>query len=197
MRWYDYKTGMDPYYNEKPIDSTTWILSPRAANGAAFSAINTPQNNNTYEVDGRSYGLYAINKAEGGVLDEDNPANPAPKIKGWNYTSVENASHTIACDMSAYRDYVITDTTFENGEKRIQSITEPTLSYRQLFHLKPAEEIANKFANLPDGEYLEEYHYQAPVGKAVLLATEFRFNKVRSRVQRRRLGLDAAATSRH
>ena len=182
MRWYDYKTGMDPYYNENPIDSTTWILSPRAANGAAFSAINTPQNNNTYEVDGRSYGLYAINKAEGGVLDEDNPANPAPKIKGWNYTSVENASHTIACDMSAYRDYVITDTTFENGEKRIQSITEPTLSYRQLFHLKPAEEIANKFANLPDGEYLEEYHYQAPVGKAVLLATEFRFNKVRSHI---------------
>ena len=180
MRWYDYKTGMDPYYNENPIDSTTWILSPRAANGAAFSAINTPQNNNTYEVDGRSYGLYAINKAEGGVLNEDNPANPAPKIKGWNYTSIENASHTIACDMSAYRDYIITDTTFANGEKRILSITEPTLSYRQLFHLKPAEEIANKFDTLQEGQYLEEYHYQAPVGKTVLLATEFRFNKVRS-----------------
>lgn len=180
MRWYDYKTGMDPYYNENPIDSTTWILSPRAASGAAFSAINTPQNNHTYEVDGRSYGLYAINKAEGGVLNEDNPANPAPKIKGWNYNSIENASHTIACDMSAYRDYVIKDTTFANGEKRIQSITEPTLSYRQLFHLKPAEEIANKFADLQEGQYLEEYHYQAPVGKTVLLATEFRFNKVRS-----------------
>lgn len=180
MRWYDYKTGMDPYYNENPIDSTSWILSPRAANGAAFSAINTPQNNNTYEVDGRSYGLYAINKAEGGVLNEDNPANPAPKIKGWDYTSAENASHTIACDMSAYRDYVIKDTTFANKEKRILSITEPTLSYRQLFHLKPAEEIANKFANLQEGQYLEEYHYQAPVGKTVLLATEFRFNKVRS-----------------
>ena len=180
MRWYDYKTGMDPYYNESPIDSTTWILSPRAASGAAFSAINTPQNNHTYEVDGRSYGLYAINRAEGGVLNEDNPANPAPKIKGWNYTSVENASHTIACDMSAYRDYVIKDTTFANGEKRILSITEPTLSYRQLFHLKPAEEIANKFVKLQEGQYLEEYHYQAPVGKTVLLATEFRFNKVRS-----------------
>lgn len=180
MRWYDYTTGMDPYYNEDPIDSTTWILSPRAANGAAFSAINTPQNNNTYEVDGRSYGLYAINKTEGGVLNEDNPANPAPKIKGWDYTSAEHASHTIACDMSAYRDYVITDTTFANGEKRILSITEPTLSYRQLFHLKPAEEMAYKFDTLQDGEYLENYHYQAPVGKAVLLATEFRFNKVRS-----------------
>ena len=180
MRWYDYETGMDPYYNENPIDSTSWILSPRAASGAAFSAINTPQNNNTYKADGRSYGLYAINKAEGGVLNEDNPANPAPKIKGWNYTSIENASHTIACDMSAYRDYVIKDTTFANGEKRIQSITEPTLSYRQLFHLKPAEEIANKFAKLQEGQYLEEYHYQAPVGKTVLLATEFRFNKLRS-----------------
>lgn len=180
MRWYDYKTGMDPYYNELEVDSTSWILSPRAASGAAFSAINTPQNNNTYGADGRSYGLYAINKAEGGVLNEDNPANPAPKIKGWNYTSAEHASHTIACDMSAYRDYVIKDTTFANGEKRIQSITEPTLSYRQLFHLKPAEEIANKFANLQEGQYLEEYHYQAPVGKTVLLATEFRFNKVRS-----------------
>ena len=180
MRWYDYETGMDPYYNENPIDSTTWILSPRAASGAAFSAINTPQNNNTYKVDGRSYGLYAINIEEGGVLNEDNPANPAPKIKGWDYKSKENASHTIACDMSAYRDYVIKDTTFANEEKRILSITEPTLSYRQLFHLKPAEEMAEKFEALKAGEYLEEYHYQAPVGKAVLLATEFRFNKVRS-----------------
>ena len=182
MRWYDYETNGDPYYNENPVDSTDWIRSPRAANGNAFSAINTPRNalEATIRQEGVSLGLYAINKASGGgVLDEGNPSNPAPILKGWNYTSAEEANHIMACDVSAYTDYrIVYNKT--NNTTRIDTIQEPTLSYRQLFHLRPASEMADKLASLGDNEYLEEYQYIAPAGKQILLSTEFRHSKVRS-----------------
>ena len=193
MRWYDYETNGDPYYNYAVNkDSTTWIRSPRAANGNAFFAINTPRDNSddALSKEGRSYGLYAINKdkddnarngtdaAIGGVLDEGNPDNPAPILKGWHYTTTERAYHTMACDVSAYTDYTIW--TSQNGA-RIDSIMEPTLSYRQLFHLKPASEMADTLAaRSARGVYLENYKYQAPAGKQILLSTEYRHSKVRS-----------------
>ena len=175
MRWYDYETNGDPYYNGAHGEaSTSWVLSPRAANGSPFSAINTPQNASTVAQEGYSYGLYAVNKADKGVLNEDNLSNPAPILKGWT----DGAEHTMACDVSAYTDYTIWYNS--SNTTRVDSIQEPTLSYRQLFHLKPASEIANQFANLGDGKYLEEYKYMAPAGKQVLLATEFRYKKYRS-----------------
>ena len=176
MRWYDYNTNGDPYYNEIPADSTDWIRSPRAASGNAFSAINTPRDASdaSLSAEGRSYGLYAINKADRGVLNEDNTDNPAPILKGW----ADGAAHTMACDVSAYTDYTIW--TSQNGA-RIDSIKEPTLSYRQLFHLKPASEMADTLAaRSARGVYLENYTYQAPAGKQILLSTEYRHSKVRS-----------------
>ena len=181
MRWYDYETNGDPYYNYAiGKDSTKWVRSPRTANNSAFSAINTPQSDATTTTEGVSHGLYALNKgSRGGVLDESNPSNPAPILKGWNYNpnNPATAHHIMACDVSAYTDYTIW--TSQNGA-RIDSIKEPTLSYRQLFHLRPASEMANKLASLGDNEYLEEYQYIAPAGKQILLSTEFRHSKVRS-----------------
>ena len=184
MRWYDYETNGDPYYNENPVDSTDWIRSPRAANGNAFSAINTPRNalEATIQQEGVSLGLYAINKASGGVLDEGNPSNPAPILKGWNYNpnNPDTAHHIMACDVSAYTDYrIVYNKT--NNTTRIDTIQEPTLSYRQLFHLRPASEMADTLAARSNrGEYLENYKYQAPAGKQILLSTEYRHSKVRS-----------------
>ncbi|MBO5817844.1 MAG: hypothetical protein J6R26_07920 [Paludibacteraceae bacterium] len=174
MRWYDYASngqGGDPYWN--PTYPTSWVTSPRGANGNAFRAINTST--------GNSRGLYAT--AQDGQLTSESENNPAPVLKGWNYTYNATANddnekaasgyHTIACDVSAYTDYTLTD----NGRERT-SITEPTLSYRQLFHLRPAEEIAGKLnTNSAGGKYLENYHYMAAVGADVHLATQFRYAK--------------------
>jgi hypothetical protein len=184
MRWYDYETNGDPYYNENPVDSTDWIRSPRAANGNAFSAINTPRNalEETVRQEGVSLGLYAINKASrDGVLDEGNPSNPAPILKGWNYdtNNPATAHHIMACDVSAYTDYRIVYN--KTNTARIDTIQEPTLSYRQLFHLRPASEMAETLAaRSARGVYLENYKYQAPAGKQILLSTEYRHSKVRS-----------------
>ena len=187
MRWYDYETNGDPYYNENPADSTDWIRSPRAADGTPFFAINTPKDasEDSHKADGISYGLYAINKdkdnngsdvAIGGILNEDNTNNQAPILKGWDYTTSAEAYHTIACDVSAYTDYEVNVTS-----GKIVSITEPTLSYRQLFHLRPAQEMADMLKEKSErGEYLENYKYQAPAGKQILLATQYRYKKARS-----------------
>ena len=172
MRWYDYASngqGGDPYWN--PTYPTSWVTSPRGANGNAFRAINTSE--------GNSRGLYAT--AQDGQLTSSSENNPAPVLKGWDYTYNANANndnekaasgyHTIACDVSAYTDYTLEPI---NGERT--SIVEPTLSYRQLFHLRPAEKIAAKLnTNSAAGKYLENYHYMAAVGADVHLATQFRY----------------------
>ena len=170
MRWYDFETGCDPQWNH-PNNRTTWATQPRGANGQAFKAINTDEN---------SKGLYGIN---GEALNKDNENNPSPVLRGWNYTynaNEQNAAsgyHTVACDVSAYTDYEIV-----NNGNRVTAITEPTLSYRQLFHLRPAEEIATKINTLShlsgeEGEssFLEEYNYMASVGVDVHLATKYRY----------------------
>ena len=183
MRWYDYETGGDPYYNYTHditgASTTSWVRSPRGNNNAAFSAINTPRQGATEEEmrtiienEGHSHGLYTLNKADGGALDEVNPYNNNPIIKGW----ADGAAHIMACDVSAYTDYEVK----KDNYGQITSITEPTLSYRQIFHLRPAEEMADRFAALGEDEYLEEYKYQAPAGKQILLATEYRYKKFRS-----------------
>lgn len=201
MRWYDYKTKGDPYYNHvEGYLSTSWIRSPRSADGTPFAAINTPQSAETVQNEGISYGLYSFNRNNdrygaqtagtdanyGGVLNENNTNNAAPILRGWDYTYNASAStagakaasgyHTIACDVSAYTDY---EYTLQNGQ--ITSITEPTLSYRQIFHLKPAAEMADTLqARTGRGEYLETYKYQAPSGKQILLSTEHRYVQYRS-----------------
>ena len=187
MRWYDYETNGGPNYNycyDKKT-STQWITAPYT-NNRAFAAINTPVDKESAETkEGFSYGLYALNKnskttsgatitaAMGAILDESNPNNPAPILEGWS----DNAYHVMACDVSAYTDYKV-----EMGANgQIASITEPTLSYRQLFHMRPASEMADKLATLSaEGKYLENYKYQAPAGKQILLSTEYRHSKVRS-----------------
>lgn len=197
MRWYDYDTKGNPLYNDRHAGkvSTTWHSQPQGASGQWFVNINTPASASTVDTEGHSWGLYALNKGAkdtqgraltaemGAILDEGlktngSVSNPAPVLHGWEYGSITDknyaaAYHTMACDVSAYTDYKI-EVGSEDNVTRITSITEPTLSYRQLFHLKPAEEIADKFGALADGKYLEEYHYLAPVGPDVYLSTEFR-----------------------
>ena len=193
MRWYDYHTGKAPNYNFGNNDptygnynyATSWYTTPRGANNQPFTPINTPASAATESTEGRSWGLYAINHNHGGILNEGTEnSNNVPVLNGWNYTYTKGQTysteptkraagyHTIACDVSAYTDYEITT----EGEV-VKSITEPTLSYRQLFDLRPAGEMADKFAALESGKYLEEYHYQAPAGKNILLTPQFKYRK--------------------
>lgn len=154
MRWYDYKTDKG--------DGIVWTNDnsrPRG-NGGVFTNIK----------DGDiSLGWFGWSINHGsGILTEGDGNNNTPYI---NPSSWGNTTRSIACDVSAYTDYEIT-----RLDNQIVSIVEPRLSYRQIFHFKPATEMADRFAALKQDQYLEEYTYMAPVGTNVYLSTEFRYN---------------------
>lgn len=164
MRWYDTKTNGDPQYNDPNVSpATTWRTEP-AGSGGVFWDLNTQS--------GESYGLYAIN---GKSLGSSQNTNNTPIIYGWS----DGQSHTIACDVSAYTDYTIEPNNATNNGQ-VTKVVEPTLSYRQLFHLKPATDMAEKMHSVSHNsdkcQGVENYHYIAPIKQDILLTTEHRYH---------------------
>ncbi len=167
MRWYDYETGKDPMFDKdgNAIEKF-WVQEPTTRTGNIdylFKSIN---------MDGKtSHGRYAdsdlITKGCGGVGNETPVPNPTIKAN-WTKEQTVNRDgrRDIACDVSCYLDYTITNT----------AITEPTLSYRQIFHLRPAEEIATQIdaCKASTGNYFEVHHYTAPTGQPVHLSTNIK-----------------------
>lgn len=142
-RWYDYNTDGDPMY--KPDGSAIddfWAQGP--VGNSAFTPINTGS---------ESKGRYAY----GPMLNYEKTTFPEV-----NTARLEDKPYDIACDVSAYTDYEIS----------AASVTEPTLSYRQIFHLRPASEMAAMLDTCTEN-YLETYNFIVPTNTAVLLATEF------------------------
>mgnify|MGYP003294093604 CR=1 FL=1 len=160
MRWYDYTTDQGT--------NITWATAPRGSGGNFIEITGTTTHLGWFGWNrSNTAGNPVDNGGTGGVLASGDGSNNTPiiNIAGWT------DSRTIACDVSAYTNYTIT-----RVSNNIVGVTEPKLSYRQLFHFKPAAEMADKFAALEDGKYLEEYTYTAPTGTNVYLSTEFRYN---------------------
>lgn len=168
-RWYNYDTEHGIQNSPNPNDNTTWVDAPHiVSNNTSFNY--TPINTDTEH----SRGVFAINRtgstSSGFRLLYRGMTDPAPIIKGYTNGGV----HRIACDMSTYTDYEIT----ESGGA-LTRVKEPTLSYRMLFELHPASEIADSIKKLATGEYLEEYEYTAPTGVDVQLVTSQRYRSYR------------------
>ena len=152
MRWYDYTTDRNI--------TTDWVTAPTGYNNSAFAQLT----------DGNvSWGWYALNgeQLRQNVSNQngDNDQN-TPTIKPWT----DGLAHAVACDVSAFTNFDLLE---QDG--RVLKITEPTLSYRQIFYFKPASEMATRIANLGN-EFLEVYNYQAPHTQNVLLTTEYRYS---------------------
>lgn len=96
-----------------------------------------------------THGLYATSM---------NTKPTDPIIKGWT----TEQGRDIVCDISNYTDYYVTTDT----------VREPTLSYRQIFHLRPAKQIADSLNKCTD-KFYESYNYIAPTDVNVYLATQF------------------------
>ena len=160
MRWYNYATDGG--------EDITWATVP-SGNGGNFIDVQGSAKHLGWFGWNRSNqtGNPVANGGTGGVLNNTENSNKTPNINvsGWT------GNHTIACDASHYLDYIVT-----RVDNKVVGVTEPRLSYRQLFHFKPASEMADKFAALGADEYLEEYTYTAPINTEVYLSTEFRYN---------------------
>ena len=116
--------------------------------------VTHPQGASINNSDGDTYGIYSTN-SEGGTI---------PVIRGW----ADGKAHIIACDISNYLDFRNAGTS--------DTIIEPTLSYRQLFHLRPAQEMAEKFkAAAANKAFLENHKYTAPINQTIYLTTDYRY----------------------
>ena len=159
MRWYNYETdrGNGITWYSKTDKGTTTSYAPKGE-GGAFTEVT----------DGSVHlGWFGWNEGTtGGVLKDDNDGrNTTPEIvPNWN----DNKEHTIACDVSSYIDYTIT-----RLSNKIVGITEPRLSYRQIFRFKPASEMAEKVDKCTGDKYLETYYYTAPKSTNIYLATAY------------------------
>lgn len=154
MRWYDYTTDRNI--------TTDWVTAPTGYNNREFEQLT----------DGNvSWGWYALNgeqlRQNVSGQNGDNDQN-TPTIKPWT----DGIAHTVACDVSAFTNVGL----LKQEDGTVLKITEPTLSYRQIFYFKPASEMATRIANLGDNEFLEVYNYQAPHTQNVLLTTEYRYS---------------------
>lgn len=160
MRWYDYTTDQGT--------NIAWATKPSGSGGDFIEITGTTTHLGWFGWNrSNTTGNPIANGGTGGVLSNSENSNKTPtiNISGWT------GSRTIACDVSHYLDYTVT-----RINDNIVGVTEPRLSYRQLFHFRPASEMADKFKALESDEYLEEYTYMAPTGTNVYLSTEFRYN---------------------
>ena len=159
MRWYDYTTDQGT--------NITWATAPRG-NGGNFVEIKGTTAHLGWFGWNRSNtaGNPVDNGGTGGVLNY-------PGSDGSNNTPIINiadwkGSRTIACDVSAYTNYTIT-----RVSNNIVGVTEPKLSYRQLFHFRPASEMAARVDACTGDTYLETYNYTAPTNTNVYLTTAY------------------------
>ena len=87
--------------------------------------------------------------------------NPGTTSYTMPYTPVNTR---IAVDVSRNKDYVA-GTTF----------TEPTLSYRVIYDIRDASEIAKKLAYCEDDNFLEEYTIVAPTGATISIGPKYKY----------------------
>lgn len=179
MRWYDFNTGKDPKYQPDGKDADGkdkfvlindfWSTLPATNDGNKFGSFNTDAEH--------SYGLYYLFPKTAGEQSTDrtranSPVIRIPKDENFSY------SFDIACDVSNYTDYKVT----RDNNGNLVSFTEPTLSYRQIFHFSRGDshesnmeiqEVADSLAKCTTktGRFYEEHEYEMPVGMPVELIT--------------------------
>ena len=91
-----------------------------------------------------------------------------------NATYVYNTNQVvyIACDQSSYTDWNIAGNTF----------TEPTISQRMVFEIRPASEMADRIEDVyTQNKWLEEYDIMAPTDQTIFIGPKYAFkNEQRS-----------------
>ena len=179
--------GMQEVHTEKRI-----IYAPADAD------IRLGRNNDAFQTYVRWYD-YDTDKAAAGLTYYANvtTTNPTPEQPEYLYDSFGAISINhgnslvsglcamyhysgsevvrIACDQSAYTDYVID--TDDNGATT--TITEPTLSQRIVYEIHPASEMAEAVsACASPGKWLEDYTIFAPPNHSILVGPKYAYTNL-------------------
>ena len=157
-RWYDYD-------NDRDIENDgawSYEVEPKNHKGDKFMPINittSPTSRGRWDIN--------INNNKHFTL---NTATPEPVIKNENPAT---QSIKVACDVSAYKNIE------HRGEIGVSltSVTEPTLSYRQVFDIQPAKTQADKMADCRgDGSganWFEQRTIIAPINRELTFTPSY------------------------
>ena len=110
---------------------------------------------------------------EGGWYSYDTKISSTDKTKNLYeiFYVMQDSVYRVACDQSAYKDYVSSP-----------DYVEPTLSTRLIYELRPASEIAAKAdacsGDGTTGEYMEVYNMMAPTGCQLYIGPKYTFEKI-------------------
>ena len=178
-RWFIY--GGD--YNDKDLENNaTWEYARKAMNykNDDFMPIN-------HTTDPASRGQWDVIRDihSGNDLFEPDKAHfvvgsvtSKPQVR-YPFSTGDTKSGMIACDVSAYYDIA---TSSREGTpyagKNLTSLTEPTLSYRQVFNVQPAKVSADKMkTSRTGGNWMEEHQVIVPAGTAFSLQQAYPVRK--------------------
>lgn len=158
-RWYDYD-------NDRDVENDgAWKYSfePKNHKDSIFMPINIT----TSET---SRGRWDIN-INNNQHFRLNTTTPSPVIKNENPATRNTIK--VACDVSAYSDIAYTGVI----GKSLTEVTEPTLSYRQIFDIQPAKTQADKMANCRgDGSganWFEQRTIIAPINRELTFTPSY------------------------
>ena len=163
-RWFSYNPGGSNHDKDPMYGSTwSWVEKPKNhltdANANEFMPINP-------SLDPSSRGQWDMSMGDPNHFTV-NLSTPTPTI---NYPASSTKTGIIACDVSAYTDI---DKSGEIGTS-LSSLTEPTLSYRNLFDIRPAKEQADKMATCrTGGNWMEEHEVIVPAQRPFTLQQQY------------------------
>lgn len=181
-RWFVYKKGDN--FNKDLLHGGNWSFVNYPKNHLADNNKNgfMPINHTT---DGSSRGRWDIKKDVDGIgntlfATDHFTVGRRTAVPSVFYPESNSKRDTIACDVSAYFDVQTASTagTPLIGQN-LSSLTEPTLSYRQVFDVRPAKEQADRMQDcrVNGGEghngWMESHYVLAPAGRAFTLQQQY------------------------
>ncbi|MBS7377797.1 MAG: hypothetical protein KIG42_07380, partial [Paludibacteraceae bacterium] len=106
-------------------------------------------------------------RTDWGNIIANNSTSSSPSIQGVTTFTFDGNPINIACDASNYADFA---TLTRDSTDTITAITEPTLSYRVIYHIHSSSEIAPLLAACTSTPF-EEYNFVAPADTVVMMTT--------------------------
>ena len=158
-RWFIY--GRSTAERGKDISAHwQWVKTPQTEGGTEFYQINgvtSPYSRGRFEMAPRIANNTGYIKSE------------IPDVQYKSGATASTYVDTLACDVSAYLD---TTSTGRPDLGNMTSLVEPTLSYRQIFAMRPAKESADKMATCRiGGNWMQKDTLLVPSGRTFRLHT--------------------------
>lgn len=196
-RWYrEGRDEKDSVVSDYDVPDSLWIVPPHNAGRYSFpfktilvdSVWVDEKNPSKGKKRGRTMGRYTVfHYKSRDYNNKNNPPAKNPRVA----PPINKETLTYVVDLSNYYDNLPMSVSQKNQVDTammdtMPTITEPTLSLREIFELHPWTEMAAKLegyksANsetytLADEHYMEDHTMMAPTGHRLLLRTEQRYN---------------------